>query len=97
MLVLEIKEGKSCPVFVCDVCKEVIPSARQGVAVYKENIGQGELRTFYTVCARECHELMETHFENENNWGGWQPLEYVMHWLCENMKFKPLKRDPYEI
>lgn len=86
--IIKNANGETCPVVVCDLCGEVISHVEDGCVLYS-----GGFPSVPKFSHRgECHNLLEIGMT-----GGWQPLEYFLHWLTQNCAFHPLTGDPYGI
>jgi hypothetical protein len=87
--IIKNENGETCPVVVCDFCGGIIANAEEGCAIYSCKIPSVPKFSH----RGECHNSLEI----DMDFGGWQPLEYFLHWLTQNCSFKPLSQDPYSI
>lgn len=84
-----LKKGHfDCPVFVCDVCGDMISDLYEGAAVFsmagKDN-SKGDVQH---VHKDKCHDISE---ERIGELAGWQELSAHFVWLGYNIGMNPVK------
>lgn len=80
MLKILHREGRAAPVFVCDICGDMICDATEGLAVFSCTAKDNEKTEVIHAHKGRCHDEAEKRFEND----GWAELGRHLYMLTVN-------------
>src|SRR5262249_8151915 len=85
-ILMKLKNERSCPTVVCDVCRQEIEDARDGNAQWMMGQeGQGDGATLYFTHKRCCHAF-DNAARAAGRWPGAQELAHFMVFLADNTR-----------
>lgn len=80
MIKILIRDGRTCPIFVCDICGDMISDVNEGAAIFSCSGNENEKTAVMHAHKSACHEKAEAQFSND----GWDELARHIYLLGLN-------------
>lgn len=92
MIEIHFIDGRSCPMIVCDMCRERLLEAGKAAAVFT-NFGEpgGKVRSLHVhkgrIDGHTCHEEADALIRKDGGTPGWQEMKSFLADLVHNSGF----------
>jgi hypothetical protein len=77
------KNGKTCPILLCDICEKQIDNLGMGAAIFPRSSTEGEITEVLHTHKKSCHDIAEKRIGGKSS-APWQELQDHFIWLMAN-------------